>query len=257
MPPFDHRRFQDEFFALCPFLRGPIELMAAMPNVGLFIKNLESRYVYNNDFHRIRYDRIREEDLVGRRARDFFPALLGDAYEANDRVVFATGQVIRNQIWLVPTIRGTPGWFLSSKAPLRSTTGEIIGLLGLMYPIETPEEQGAYFGNLQRAIAHIDSHFVDEITAGGLARLANLSVPHFNRLFRKVLRLSPMDYVLSLRVQEAQRLLSTTQLSLGSIAAASGFYDQSHFTKRFRKVTGLTPLQYRRGVFARETLSGG
>jgi len=226
MPHLDHRRFQDEFFALCPGLREPIELMAAMPNVGLFIKNLESRYVYNNDFHRIRYDRIREEDLVGRRARDFFPALLGDAYEANDRVVFATGQVIRNQIWLV-------------------------------YPIETPEDQGAYFGNLQRAIAHIESHFVDEITAEGLARLANLSVPHFNRLFRKVLRLSPMDYVLSLRVQEAQRLLSTTQLSLGSIAAATGFYDQSHFTKRFRKVTGLTPLQYRRSVFARETHAGG
>ena len=253
MPHLDHRRFQDEFFALCPGLREPIELMAAMPNVGLFIKNLESRYVYNNDFHRIRYDRIREEDLVGRRARDFFPALLGDAYEANDRVVFATGQVIRNQIWLVPTIRGTPGWFLSSKAPLRDPDGKIVGLLGLMYPIETPEDQGAYFGNLQRAIAYIESHFVDEITAEGLARLANLSVPHFNRLFRKVLRLSPMDYVLSLRVQEAQRLLSTTQLSLGSIAAATGFYDQSHFTKRFRKVTGLTPLQYRLSVFARET----
>ena len=61
-----------------------------------------------------------------------------------------------------------------------------------------------------------------------------------------------MDYVLSLRVQEAQRLLSTTQLSLGAIAAATGFYDQSHFTKRFRKVTALTPLQYRRSVFARE-----
>mgnify|MGYP001027934724 CR=1 FL=1 len=253
MPDFNPRRFQDEFFALCPGLREPLELMAAMPNVGLFIKNRESRYVYNNDFHRIRYDRIREEDLVGHRARDFFPALLGDAYEANDRVVFETGRIIRNQIWLVPTIRGTPGWFLSSKAPLRDRDGEIIGLLGLMYPIETPEEQRTHFGNLQRAIAHIESHYVDEITTADLARLAGLSVPHFNRLFRKVLRLSPMEYILSLRVQEAQRLLSTTQLPLGGIAARTGFYDQSHFTKRFRKVTGLTPLQYRRSVFALES----
>jgi transcriptional regulator GlxA family with amidase domain len=51
-------------------------------------------------------------------------------------------------------------------------------------------------------------------------------------------------------VQEAQRLLATTRLSLGEIAAATGFYDQSHFTKRFRKVTGITPSAYRRGVFA-------
>ncbi|MEQ1840448.1 MAG: helix-turn-helix transcriptional regulator, partial [Verrucomicrobiales bacterium] len=84
----------------------------------------------------------------------------------------------------------------------------------------------------------------------GLAALAKLSVPHFNRLFRKVLRLSPMEYVLSLRVQEAQRLLSTTQSSLSEIAAATGFYDQSHFTKRFRRVTGMTPSEYRKGVFA-------
>ena len=250
MPAFDPIRFQNEFFARCPGLREPIELMAAIPNVALYVKDIESRYIYNNDFHRIRYDRIREPDLIGKRARDFFPALLGEAYEANDRIIFETGQTIRNQIWLVPTIRGTPGWFLSGKSPIRTPGGMIIGLLGLMYPIETPEEQRAYFGSLQAAIAYIDSHFVDEITAEKLARLARLSVPHFNRLFRKILRLSPMDYVLSLRVQEAQRLLSTTQCTLSEIATATGFYDQSHFTKRFRKITGMTPLEYRKKVFA-------
>lgn len=243
-------QFQEDFFSRCPGLREPIELMAAMPNIALFVKNLESRYVYNNDFHRIRYDRIKAEDLVGKRARDFFPALLGDAYEANDRVVFETGKTIRNEIWLVPTIRGTPGWFLSSKSPLRNPEGEIIGLLGLMYSIETPGDQSSYFGDLQKAIEYIDSHFVDEITAEKLANLAGLSIPHFNRLFRKVLRLSPMEYVLSLRIQEAQRLLSVTQLSMSEIAASVGFYDQSHFTKRFRKVTGMTPLQYRKQFFS-------
>ncbi len=247
MHSFDPKRFQDEFFARCPGLREPIELMAAMPGIGIFVKNLESRYIYNNDFHRIRYDRIRAEDLVGKRARDFFPALLGDAYEANDRVVFATGRTIANQIWLVPTIRGTPGWFLSSKCPLRAPDGSIVGLLGLMTPIETPEEQLAHFGSLQKVIEHIETHFVDEIDAENLAALAGLSVPHFNRLFRKVLRLSPMEYVLSLRVQEAQRLLATTRMPLSEVAAATGFYDQSHFTKRFRKVTGVTPSGYRRG----------
>lgn len=250
MPTFDPKRFQEEFFARCPGLREPVELMAAMPGVGVFVKNLESRYVYNNDFHRIRYDRIPADRLVGKRARDFFPALLGDAYEANDRVVFATGSAIVNQVWLVPTIRGTPGWFLSSKCPLRTPAGEIVGLLGLMTPIETPEDQRAHFGSLQKVVAHVEGHFVDELDAETLAGLAGLSVPHFNRLFRKVLRLSPMDYVLSLRVQEAQRLLATTHLSLAEVAAATGFCDQSHFTKRFRKVVGMTPGRYRKGFSA-------
>ncbi|MCG8600012.1 MAG: AraC family transcriptional regulator [Verrucomicrobiales bacterium] len=243
-------RFTREFFDQCPGLEEPIRLMAAMPNIGLFVKNLESRYVYNNDFHRIRYDRIKAEDLIGKRARNFFPALLGDAYEANDRVVFESGKTIRNEVWLVPTIRGTPGWFLSSKSPLRAPDGKIVGLLGLMYPIDTPGDQRAYFGKLQKAIEYVDSHFVDEITSEKLADLAGVSVPHFNRLFRKVLRLSPMEYVLSLRVQEAQRLLSSTRMPMSEIAASVGFYDQSHFTKRFRKITGITPLQYRKQYFA-------
>lgn len=246
MPKIDPARFQDDFFSKCPGLREPIELMAAMPNIGLFVKNLESRYVYNNDFHRIRYDRIRAEDLVGKRARDFFPALLGDAYEANDRLVFETGRTVKNEIWLVPTIRGTPGWFLSSKSPLRSVEGEIVGLLGLMYPIDTPADQRTYFGSLRTAIEYIEDHFVDEITTQKLAAISRVSIPHFNRLFRKILRVSPMEYVLSLRVQEAQRLLSTTGMAMSEIAAATGFYDQSHFTKRFRKVTGVTPANYRK-----------
>lgn len=249
MPQFDARAFQETFFSRCPGLREPIELMGTMPNICLYVKNRESRYVYNNEFHRIRYDRISELDLVGKRASDFFPALLGEAYEANDRVVFESGETIRNQIWLVPTIRGTPGWFLSSKSPLVDTEDEIIGLLGLMYPIDTPEDQRTYFGDLQKAIEYIDSHFVDEITAQKLADLSGMSVPHFNRLFRKILRLSPMEYVLSLRVQEAQRLLSTTRKSMSEVSASVGFYDQSHFTKRFKKITGITPLQWRKEYF--------
>ena len=59
MTAFDPLRFQNEFFVQCPGLRAPIELMAAMPNIAVYVKNLESRYVFNNAFHRIRYDRIR------------------------------------------------------------------------------------------------------------------------------------------------------------------------------------------------------
>lgn len=238
--------FQQDFFSRCPGLLEPLELMASMPNIGLFIKDRQSRYVYNNEFHRIRYDRIAPNELVGKRARDFFPPLLGEAYEANDREVFESGETIQNQIWLVPTIRGTPGWFLSSKAPIKTPEKELIGLLGLMHPIETPEDQKTHFGQLQSAMNYIEENYTYEIKAETLAKTAQMSVPHFNRIFRQVLRISPMEYVLSLRIEESQRLLSTTEYSVGKIAAQIGFFDQSHFTKRFRKVTGLTPLEYRK-----------
>ncbi len=199
-----------------------------------------------NRYHLTTYDLVREEDLVGKAARDYFPDLLAEAYEVNDRRVFDSGKSIWNEVWLVPHVRGTPRWFVSNKAPLFDHQGEVIGLAGLMHPIATPEDQRQHFRELQRVIEFLETNFISEIDAEKLASIAGLSVPHFNRRFRQLLRLSPMEYVHSLRIQEAQRLLATTTQSVAEVSAATGFYDQSHFTKRFKKVTGITPLKYRR-----------
>jgi len=240
------QQFQADFFALNPPLRPALELMASEPKACFFVKDRQSRYVMCNRFHLVTYDLVREDDLVGKAARDYFPDLLAEAYEANDRTVFESSKHIWNEVWLVPHVRGTPRWFVSSKAPLFDLNGEIMGLAGLMHPIATPEDQRQHFRELQRVVEFLETNFVGEIDAEKLASIAGLSIPHFNRRFRELLRLSPMEYVQSLRIQEAQRLLATTQESVAEISAATGYYDQSHFTKRFKKVTGITPLKYRR-----------
>ncbi|MDF1811981.1 MAG: AraC family transcriptional regulator [Verrucomicrobiales bacterium] len=243
------KSFRDAFFARNETIFGLIEIISRVPGLCVYVKDLDSRYVYNNEAHRVNYNRIAWNELIGKRASEFFPPLLGEAYEANDRKVFETVEPIENEIWLVPTIRGTPGWFISNKTPLFSITNELIGLLGILSPIATPEDQLIHFGDLQKVIEFIDTNYVDEITAEKLAEIAGLSIPQFNRRFRQLLRLSPMDYVFSLRIQRAQQLLSTTKRTIGDIAAATGFYDQSHFSKRFKQITGITPLAYRKGYF--------
>lgn len=249
MSPDGAIEYQERFFSRNPTLRGPIEMMSNVPGLSVYVKNTDSLYVFSNETHRRIYGRIPFEELVGKAASDYFPPLLGEAYEANDRLVFESGEPVRNEIWLVPTIRGTPGWFVSNKTPLFSLENELIGLVGILSPIATPEDQMLQFGDLRKVIEFIDNHYVDELSAEKLAAVAGLSIPQFNRRFRKILRLSPMDYVFSLRIQRAQQLLSTTRRSIGDIAAATGFYDQSHFTKRFKQVTGMTPLGYRREYF--------
>lgn len=246
MAPEEARRFQENFFRRNPTLLPPLRLMASAPHACVFVKDPESRYVLCNSLHLVTYDLTREEDLIGRTADQYFPDLLAEAYAANDRVVFDSREPIWNEVWLVPHIRGTPRWFVCSKTPLFDLQGDLMGLAGFMYPIATPEAQRTYFGELQRVMTYIDTHLVDEISTTTLAEIAGLSVSQFNRRFRQLLRLSPMEYVLSLRVQEAQRLLATTRRAVGDIAAAAGFCDQSHLTKRFRAITGMTPLVYRR-----------
>jgi len=79
-----------------------------------------------------------------------------------------------------------------------------------------------------------------------MAQLAGLSTTHFNRRFRELLRVSPTEYLRSVRVQAAQSQLANSSRSLSEIATAVGFTDQSHFTRRFREVTGITPAQWRK-----------
>lgn len=246
MPFSEALKFQSRFFRQNPSLEPVLRLMSATPNASFFVKDLDSRYVMCNAVNLVTYGLTREEGLLGKAARDFFPKLLAEAYEANDRKVFETGQPLWNEVWLVPHIRGTPRWFVSSKTPLHDTTGAVIGLAGLMHPIATPEDQRTHFQELERVIGYLETGFVDEVTVESLAGIAGISVPHFNRRFRQLLRLSPMEYVLSLRIQDAQRQLVTSNRSIGEIAIGTGFCDQSHFTKRFRKVTGMTPLAYRK-----------
>lgn len=240
------RAYQDRFFRGNPALRQPLELMKAVPNASFFVKDAQCRYVLANAFHFGIYDLAREEQLVGRLASDFFPDLLAQAYHANDRRVLESGTSLWNEVWLVPHVHRLPRWFLSSKSPLFDPEGKVLGLAGLMRVIDTPEHQQTHFQELDRVIAFLEKSFVDEITVRGLASIAGISVAHLNRRFRQLLRLSPMEYVQSLRIHEAKRLLATTEQNIGQIALAAGFYDQSHFTKRFRKSTGMTPLSYRK-----------
>lgn len=238
--------YQDRFFRRHPGLRQPLQLMKAVPNASFFVKDVHCRYVLANDFHLGIYGLSREEDLVGRAAGDFFPDLLAQAYHVNDCRVLASRESLWNEVWLVPRIHGLPRWFLSNKSPLFDLQGNVMGLAGLMYVIATPEHQRTHFQELERVIAFLEESFVDEISVQRLAEIAGISVAHLNRRFRQLLRLSPMEYVQSLRIHESKRLLATTDQNIGRIAVAAGFYDQSYFTKRFHKATGMTPLAYRR-----------
>lgn len=246
MPITAGKELQARFFEKNPRLRSLIELMANVPGASLFVKDSESRYVRANPGTLETYGLRDESELLGKYAHDFFPPLLAEAYESEDRRVMEEAKAVNNQIWLVPHIRGTPRWYISSKSPLFDLADTVIGLVGLMHPIRTPEAEQTFFGELREVIAFIDDNYLTTITSGDLAEVAGLSIPHFNRRFRQLLRLSPMEYILSRRIQEAQRLLTTTGHSVGRIALETGFYDQSHFTKRFTGVVGIAPLQYRK-----------
>ena len=57
--------------------------------------------------------------------------------------------------------------------------------------------------------------------------------------------MTPMQYVLRVRINAALQALTTSDRNIAEIAAACGFYDQSYFTKQFRRQFAQTPTVYR------------
>lgn len=237
--------FQQQFFAQFPAFRPLMELFEHIPSVCFYAKDTKSRFVRLNRANLAVYGVSDEESLLGRSDRDFHPPSLAEGYIAEDQRVMESGPVL-NQTWLVPFLNGPMQWFVSSKVPLLGPSGECVGICGVMYPIATPKEQLERFQRLVPAVRYLEEHFREHVQLSELAEHCDLSSTHIHRLFQRLLRMSPAEYLLALRLQEARRLLATTDEPLSAIALSTGFFDQSHFTKRFRKGTGMTPTQFRK-----------
>jgi AraC family transcriptional regulator len=88
-------------------------------------------------------------------------------------------------------------------------------------------------------------HLAEDFGLDQLAAQAGLSKFYFTRLFKTALGVSPSRYLLSLRMDEARRLLRETKRSVLEIALEVGYANPSHFARFFRRETGLSPSDYR------------
>jgi AraC-like DNA-binding protein/quercetin dioxygenase-like cupin family protein len=149
-------------------------------------------------------------------------------------------------------------WFgrLLAELEAREPGGEItlLGLLGellsLLRAARRPKDQSSEIlcapEGLRRAAEQMRLYPHQDWTAPKLARLADMSVAHFNRGFRRHFATSPRQWVIAERIHAAQRLLTETDQPVGQVAAACGYGDIFHFSRDFRQRTGHSPLAYRR-----------
>ena len=105
---------------------------------------------------------------------------------------------------------------------------------------------------LRAVTDYIEDHLDADLSLQQMAAVVHMSVYHFARRFKMSTGVPPHQYVISRRVERAQRLFGLDAgHSLAQIAARTGFADQSHFSYHFKRLTGLTPGQFR--VSARNT----
>jgi sigma-54 dependent transcriptional regulator, acetoin dehydrogenase operon transcriptional activator AcoR len=132
--------------------------------------------------------------------------------------------------------------------------GERIGTLVLI-PVSLRRKAAALQGGLpryklRRAVEFVDANLDRVIHLKDMARVAQVSLFHFHRQFKKTTGLTPHQFITQRRIEQAKLLLAQSNLPIIDVAARVGFVDQSHFTTTFRKCTSMTPRIYRNAALS-------
>ena len=88
---------------------------------------------------------------------------------------------------------------------------------------------------------HIHAHFTEDLCLSDLAGVSHLSPYHFNRLFRKMTSVTPYQYMLRVRLEQAQLQLRDTARPVTEIALSCGFNSLENFSAAYKRLYGHAP----------------
>lgn len=143
---------------------------------------------------------------------------------------------------------------LEDKCPNGALFGDSIGTALVIHllksyatrPLVIPTyTNGLEPAQLRRVTDFLRANLDQKVTLEQLAELVGVSQFHFARLFKRSTGLSPHQYLIKIRVEQAKDLLLNRNLSIADVAHAVGFTDQSHLTNHFKSLLGISPGKYR------------
>jgi AraC-like DNA-binding protein/mannose-6-phosphate isomerase-like protein (cupin superfamily) len=93
---------------------------------------------------------------------------------------------------------------------------------------------------------YIEEHYNENITVETLSSLVHLNKYYFVHNFTKQFGVSPINYLITRRIDESKHLLANTNYSLSSISQIVGFSSPSYFSQTFRRTANISPQEYRK-----------
>ncbi|MCF6407268.1 AraC family transcriptional regulator [Chitinophaga filiformis] len=108
------------------------------------------------------------------------------------------------------------------------------------------KDSGHVPAKILSAISYIQLNLHRDLSVSHLAKKANLHTDYFSRLFHQHTGERPVRYIHEKRIERAQYLMVTTQMTYAEIATQTGFENIFYFSKIFKKITGMSPGNYKK-----------
>ncbi len=135
---------------------------------------------------------------------------------------------------------------LRIKAELYSLIGDLIENGQWRHAVSNSSMSSYTIARLKAAVTYMEKNFSQPLTVPDLAEVAGMSIGHFSRVFKTVMRKSPMDYLNRYRIKQAAQLLQNTDWSIAEVAMETGLTNFSYFSKKFSGIHACTPSQFRK-----------
>lgn len=113
------------------------------------------------------------------------------------------------------------------------------------YKDELSSDQNQNNNYLNAIIKYFYANLSKNLTLEDISDEFNLSKSYLNALFKKNTNTSPINYLISIKMKEACKLLRSTTYSIKIIAAELGYFDPYYFSHLFKKVVGISPSKYK------------
>jgi AraC-like DNA-binding protein len=144
--------------------------------------------------------------------------------------------------------------FLSRYREWQETIVEIGAKRKRSSMIAVPNELNLKYrdARVKAGIDFMNANFHRKIALDEIADVVNSSSANFRHLFKIETGITPVEYLIRLRMKKARELLKTTFLSVKQVMAASGYNSKSHFTRHFKRRFSVTPSEYRKQFATRK-----
>ena len=121
-----------------------------------------------------------------------------------------------------------------------------IFLLINRYLKESKKSGISAYNEIEHAIRYFNEHYKEDINIEDYAKSLHMSACWFNRRFKQVTKVTPLQYIISIRIANAKTLLETKDYNVAETAREVGFSNPLYFTRLFTKNTGVSPSEYKK-----------
>ncbi|MBD3314923.1 MAG: helix-turn-helix domain-containing protein [Chitinivibrionales bacterium] len=165
------------------------------------------------------------------------PTFRGELYSSNDRIVTTLKE------FLTEYEEASPGHELLLDAGCLKVVHLVIRQI---FAIGASAARLGGRVSVSRAVEFIHGHYGEKLSVNDIAHEANLSASHFSRVFKAEMGVSPMDYLMEVRLDCAKRMLRVGEATISQIALECGFNASAYLSQCFAKKFGMSPSDFRK-----------